>query len=79
MYFTVVLCNNICFFQRLTVACYPERVIADVEEQIARLEKEYKAFSRKLRELDPEYAQESATNPRTYSVAKKRTHDQSVG
>ncbi len=40
-------------FQQTKVTCYPERKIHEFESEIDHLQKEYKTFVRKLRELDP--------------------------
>ncbi|KAK3089258.1 hypothetical protein FSP39_002146 [Pinctada imbricata] len=39
--------------KQLQVPCYPERKIAEINVRITHLQGEYKAFVRKLREIDP--------------------------
>ena len=56
----------------MQVPCYPERKIAEIKVRIDRLQGEYKAFLRKLRDLDPNM-KETPWEDRPYSDRKRRS------
>lgn len=63
-----------CFFQQSQLTHYPERKIAEFQQQIEALEKEYKRFVTKLRVLDPSCKHKPWT-PRSYSKRRADTLD----
>ncbi|XP_058235427.1 uncharacterized protein si:dkey-86e18.1 isoform X1 [Hemibagrus wyckioides] len=58
------------YLQQSQLSHYPERKIAEFQQQIERLEKEYKAYLNKLRFLDPS-CKHQLWSPRAYT--KRRT------
>ena len=64
-----IILNIIVFLQQSKVSCYPERVIEGFHEKIDSLKREYQAFVRKLRSLDPS----CTVTPWTERAYNKRT------
>ena len=64
------LCGHLCC-QQMEVPCYPERVLANINERTDQLRREYKAFVKKLREFDHDCPVDPCRD-RPYEI--KRTH-----
>ena len=45
-----------CYCQQLAVPCYPQTIVDDINRQITALKAEYRAFTNKLRLLEPDRA-----------------------
>lgn len=61
-------------FQQSQLSHYPERKIAEFQQHIEALEKEYKSFIAKLRVLDPSCKHKPWT-PRAYCKRKAETQE----
>lgn len=63
--------------QQMEVPCYPDRQIKEFEARIDHLRGEYKAFVRKIRQLEPDL---SATpwSDRPYAAKHRKTEASSI-
>lgn len=64
--------------QKAEVGCYPERHIDEINERIDTLRREYKAFLRKLRQLDPSI-QHTPWDQRAYKETERTTSNSEEG